>query len=115
MRKKGQVSSKARREALTAYGMLLPDVLGLLVFVFIPIVYAFYISLHSWTGLSDMQFIGIGNYIKMMKDRMFHKSVIVTIKYVLMYVPSVFVMALMLANLLNALHRRVQNTGISPG
>lgn len=93
----------------TAYAMLLPDVLGLFVFVFIPIVYAFYISLHSWTGLSDMVFIGLGNYVKMMKDRMFLKSVIVTIKYTLMYVPSVFVLALLLANLLSALNRKVQS------
>ena len=108
MKKKKQISPKKRREVLTAYGMLLPDVLGLLVFVFIPIVYAFYISLHSWTGLSDMDFIGFGNYFKMFKDRMFRKSLIVTAKYAFMYVPCVFLMALMMANLLSALHKKVQ-------
>lgn len=105
--KKG--GKKWNKEALTAYGMLLPDVLGLLVFVFIPIIYAFFISLHNWNGLSDMQFIGLGNYIKMTKDKMFQKSIIVTIKYVLMYVPSVFVLSLLLACLLNSLHGKLQS------
>ncbi len=106
-KKKG--AKRLTKEAMTAYCMLLPDVLGLLVFVFIPIIYAFYISLHSWTGLSDMQFIGFDNYIKMTKDRMFIKSIWVTAKYALMYVPGVFVMALLMANLLNALHGKVQS------
>lgn len=109
MKTKKKFSSKQKREMRTAYAMLLPDVLGLFVFVFVPIVYAFYISLHSWTGLSDMVFIGLGNYIKMMKDRMFHNSVIVTIKYTLMYVPSIFVLALLLACLLSALNSKVQS------
>lgn len=109
MKTKKKFSSKQKREMRTAYAMLLPDVFGLLVFVFVPIVYAFYISLHSWTGLSDMVFIGLGNYIKMMKDRMFHNSVIVTIKYTLMYVPSIFVLALLLACLLSALNSKVQS------
>lgn len=109
MKRKKRISPTKRNEALTAYGMLLPDVIGLLVFVFAPIVYAFYISLHNWTGLSDMEFIGLGNYLKMFNDRTFRKSLAVTIKYALMYVPSVFVLALLLANLLSALHKRVQS------
>lgn len=108
MKKKNAVR-KNRKEALTAYCMLLPDVLGLLVFVFIPIIYAFFISLHSWNGLSEMKFLGFDNYLKMTKDRMFIKSVVVTVKYALMYVPAVFILGLLLANLLNALHGKLQS------
>lgn len=109
MKKKKRTNPKQRHEVMTAYGMLLPDVLGLLIFVFVPIIYAFYISLHSWTGLSDMEFIGLENYFKLVKDRMFGKSVIVTIKYALMYVPSIFILALLLASLLNAIHSKLQS------
>ena len=66
--KKRKGVRKLNKEALTAYGMLLPDVLGLLVFVFIPIIYAFYISLHNWNGLSEMVFTGFDNYSRMIKD-----------------------------------------------
>lgn len=102
-------TKKGRKEALTAYCMLAPDVLGLLVFVFIPIIYAFYISLHSWNGLSDMEFLGLQNYMKMTKDKKFIQSIWVTAKYALMYVPSVYVLSLLLANLLNALHGKLQS------
>lgn len=107
--KKKKTALGSRKEALTAYLMVLPDVVGLMVFVFIPIIYAFYISLHSWNGLSAMKFTGLGNYIKMSKDKMFIKSVIVTVKYALMYIPSVFILALLLANLLNALTGKLQS------
>ena len=40
-----------RRESLAAYLMLLPDVLGLIVFVVLPILFAIYVSLNSWSGL----------------------------------------------------------------
>lgn len=107
--KKKKTALGSRKGALTAYLMVLPDVVGLMVFVFIPIIYAFYISLHSWNGLSAMKFTGLGNYIKMSKDKMFIKSVIVTVKYALMYIPSVFILALLLANLLNALTGKLQS------
>lgn len=107
--KKRKGARKLNKEALTAYGMLLPDVLGLLVFVFIPIIYAFYISLHNWNGLSEMVFTGFDNYSRMIKDQRFIDSVWTTIKYALMYVPGVFVLALLLAALLNALHGRLQS------
>ena len=107
--KKKKTALGSRKGALTAYLMVLPDVVGLMVFVFIPIIYAFYISLHSWNGLSAMKFTGLGNYIKMSKDKMFIKSVIVTVKSALMYIPSVFILALLLANLLNALTGKLQS------
>ncbi|MDR2079514.1 MAG: hypothetical protein LBP74_07335, partial [Treponema sp.] len=49
---------KRRRTAFFAYAMLAPDVLGLLVFVFLPIIMAFIVSLNSWDALSPMRFIG---------------------------------------------------------
>lgn len=96
-------------EAITAYAMLLPDVLGLLVFVFIPILYAFYISLHYWTGLSAMTFAGLKNYKKLLSDDLFLKSLWVTVKYTFMYVPAVFCLSLLVASLLNSLNKRVQS------
>ena len=42
-----------RRESLAAYLMLLPDVLGLIVFVVLPILFAIYVSLNSWSGLDQ--------------------------------------------------------------
>lgn len=97
-----------REEMITAYLMIAPDVLGLLVFIFIPIVYAFYISLHDWNGITEMTFAGIKNYSNLMKDNSFWQSLWVTIKYALLYVPAVFCVSLLLASLLHGLKGKRQ-------
>ncbi|GJM78553.1 hypothetical protein HMSSN139_10490 [Paenibacillus sp. HMSSN-139] len=56
------------QERITAYCFLLPDLLGLFIFVFLPIVYAFYVSLHDWDALNPMKFIGFDNYVSLSKD-----------------------------------------------
>ncbi|HTP57825.1 MAG TPA: sugar ABC transporter permease [Spirochaetia bacterium] len=91
------------QEALSAYAMLLPDVAGLLVFVFIPIVYAFVVSLHSWNGLKPWVFTGADNYKRLLADSVFWKSLLTTVRYAVLYVPSVFVLSFGLAILVNSI------------
>ncbi|MCG8401896.1 MAG: sugar ABC transporter permease [Firmicutes bacterium] len=95
-------------ETLTAYAMILPDALGLLIFVFAPIIYAFYVSLHKWNGLKEMKFIGVSNYIKMFSDEHFWLSIWITIKYALIYVPSIFCFALLFALLVHSIKGKMQ-------
>ncbi|MBN1874833.1 MAG: sugar ABC transporter permease [Anaerolineae bacterium] len=51
------------REALQAYLFLFPGTFILLVFNLLPIVYAFYISLHKWR-IKKGDFIGMENFLK---------------------------------------------------
>lgn len=106
---KKNIKSSTKNEIVTAYLMMAPDIIGLLVFVFIPILYAFYVSLHDWNGISEMVFAGFKNYAKLMKDDSFWKSIRITVKYTLMYVPSIFCLALLLATLLNSLKGKMQS------
>jgi multiple sugar transport system permease protein len=92
------------QEALSAYAMLLPDVVGLLGFVFLPIVYAFIVSLHSWNGLQPWVFTGAANYARLLGDAVFWQSLLTTVRYAVIYVPSVFVLSFALAVLVNAVH-----------
>ena len=80
-----------RRESLAAYQMLLPDVLGLIVFVVLPILFAIYVSLNSWSGLDLMKFIGLENYITLCSDSKFKHTIWVTLEYVVIYVPLALV------------------------
>lgn len=93
-----------RRELLTAYGFLLPDALGLLIFVVAPIGYALVISLHEWNALSPMRWTGLDNYRRLLRDPQFWSSLRVTVTYALAYVPLVFGLSLALALLV---HRRL--------
>ena len=91
------------QEALSAYTMLLPDVVGLLIFVFIPIVYAFIVSLHSWNGLKAWVYTGGANYRHLLGDTVFWRSLLTTVRYAVLYVPAVFIISFALAVLVNAI------------
>lgn len=59
------------------YLLILPAVLLLIMYLFYPIIYTFIISLTSWSGLVPFGkaiFIGFGNYIELMRDRIFWLS-----------------------------------------
>ncbi|WP_312096526.1 sugar ABC transporter permease [Niallia sp.] len=100
---------KKRNEILTAYAFLLPDFLGLTIFVVCPIIYAFYISLHDWNALSPKVFIGFDNYIEMVSDERWWASLSRTFRFTLIYVPALYCLSLFFAVGLNSLKRKYQS------
>jgi multiple sugar transport system permease protein len=86
---------------LVGYGFLLPDVIGLAVFVGLPIVGAFYISFHDWTGIGAREFSGLDNYETLIGDQAFLHSLKITAIYTFSFVPLLFVLSLALALLVN--------------
>jgi raffinose/stachyose/melibiose transport system permease protein len=69
-------SARARRDALTAYGMMLPAALFYAVFQFFPILGAFALSLFDWNGinLSQARFVGLSNFSELSRDPVFWSS-----------------------------------------
>jgi len=96
-------------EALTGYGFVLPDLLGLLVFLIIPAFLGLYLGLYEWSGVGPMRFVGLENFRKMMKDPLFFKSLITTFKLVGFFVPLNFFLSLSLALLVQ---RPSKSTGL---
>ena len=78
---------------------------GLLVFflvVIIPFVYGFYLTFTDWNGVSQVKsFVGIRNYIDSFKDTEFWSSMWLTLRYVLISVLLVNIVAFFLAYLLS--------------
>ena len=73
-KRRGFKSHKAQR-ALFAYLMLAPDLIGLAVFLFLPILLSIYTSFHSWNALNPkMTFLALGNYANLLRDRVFWDS-----------------------------------------
>lgn len=95
-----------KNEALTAYSFLFPNLLGLTVFVFIPMVYAFYVSLHDWNALSPKVFTGFDNYKKMAEDKDWWNSLYKTFIFTIIYVPLLFGGSLFLAVMMNSIHKK---------
>jgi multiple sugar transport system permease protein len=104
---KGYKNRRKRSEWLTAYGFLMPNLIGLTLFVFVPIIYAFYVSLHKWNLLSAKQFIGLDNYKHLLTDTQWWHSLYRTFIFSIIYVPSLFVLSLLFAVMINALKGRV--------
>jgi multiple sugar transport system permease protein len=99
--------SRKTREALAAYAFLAPDALGLLVFVALPMVLAFGVAFYSVDGFGGYRFIGLENYRLMLDDQQLRDSLLVTGKYVALFVPITFVVSLGLAMLVRDTFRGV--------
>ncbi|MET8807860.1 sugar ABC transporter permease [Streptomyces sp. NPDC004546] len=86
--------SRKHREWLAAGLFLAPDVLGLLVFVAIPMVLSIALSFFQVSGFGSYKWIGLGNYERMMHDPLFWESMKITGEYVVILVPVLFCVSL---------------------
>ena len=87
---------------LSAYLMLSPAIILLIIFVIIPIGLGFYLSFHRWDGFNDPVYIGIRNYIRLaQRDDIFVKAVTNTIIFAISVVLVKNVLGLFLALLVN--------------
>lgn len=77
-----------------------PMFLGFSIFMFGPLVYAFFMSLHDWPLLGDQTFIGMGNYQSLFEDETFTTSFVNTFLFSLGLVPLNIILAMFLASLL---------------
>ncbi len=80
---------------------LAPTLIGLTFGTLGPVLAAIGISFTKWDVLTPPVFTGLGNYIQLVSDPTFKKSILNTFYYVLGTVPAATVLALMLALLLN--------------
>jgi ABC-type sugar transport system permease subunit len=89
--------SRRTRESLAAAVFLAPDLVGLIVFVFLPIVFAIYVSFFDWNLISPMKFAGLANYERLISDTEWWMSLGRTLQFALIYVPLLFALSLGLA------------------
>jgi multiple sugar transport system permease protein len=97
--------SATHREWLAAYLFLAPDVLGLMVFVGLPMVLALVIGFFDVNGFGAFSFIGFANYQRMYADPLFWQCLRVTSLYVVLLVPALYVSGLGLALLVQRTNR----------
>lgn len=89
-------------ENLEAWAFLLPALVILLAFHFLPIFYAFFVSLRDWDMISpEKPFVGAANYVGLWSDRDFVLALRNTVTYVVASVPLGIALGLGVALLLN--------------
>ncbi|MBV9391317.1 MAG: sugar ABC transporter permease [Verrucomicrobia bacterium] len=92
--------SRGQAEALAAFLFIAPDTIGLLVFVAIPMLFSLSLGFFEVNGFGSYKFVGLANYRRMLNDPLFFQSLWVTIQYVIMLVPGLYVVGLGLALLI---------------
>ncbi|MFD7707223.1 carbohydrate ABC transporter permease [Streptomyces sp. NPDC059786] len=85
---------REHREWLAAGLFLAPDVLGLLVFVAVPMALSVGLSFFRVSGFGAYEWIGLGNYRRMLDDPLFWDSMRITGLYVVVLVPVLFCVSL---------------------
>lgn len=86
---------------LIPYIFIAPNVVVFAVFMFVPILLAFYISLNEWTLIGTPTFVGLGNYLDMLEDSEFLRAFYNTGVYTLGTVPTSIALGLVVALGLN--------------
>ncbi|WP_233522040.1 carbohydrate ABC transporter permease [Streptomyces triticagri] len=100
--------SRKHREWLAAGLFILPDGLGLLLFVGIPMLLSIVLGFFQVSGFGSYEWVGFGNYERMFQDPMFWESMKITGIYVVVLVPVLFCVSLALGLLMK---QRLPGTG----
>lgn len=80
---------------------LAPSLIGLVVFIIYPILSSLWYAFHDWDLLSPPVFNELDNFKELLGDKDFWNALQNTIKFIILYVPSVFILGLALAIFLN--------------
>ena len=99
------LSPSRRRETLTAFGLVLPALLGFVLFYAWPAWRAVEISLTDWNLLREPNFVGLDNYVQMWGDERFWHGMKLSAWYVAFNIPVQTVLGLFLAVVMDRLAR----------
>lgn len=92
----------AKRERAWAYGLILPWIIGFIVFTLGPMLASLYFSFTDYNVITPPEWVGLDNYRRaFFNDPLFWHSLWVTIKYASMALPLSLILGFSLAILLN--------------
>ncbi len=100
-----RVRQKSFRTTLIFWSFVGPLTLGLLIFVYVPIIWSIILSFYNARAtITPSEFIGLQNYQAMLQDKSFTGSLVTFTIFTLFIVPTTLIGALGLALLVNTIH-----------
>src|SRR5260221_3689143 len=90
-RRSGVRLKRSQREALAAYLFILPDALGLAIFVAVPMLFSLSLGFFSVNGFGGFRFGGLGYYQRMLVEPPFPERPLGTLVYVFILGPARFI------------------------
>lgn len=100
VKKSGQLGAKFKKN-ISAWCILLPSVILMCYIVWRPIFISLYYSLFKMQGYNLVEFVGLKNYVDVLTDSLFLKTLWNTVKYVLLSAVIGFPLPIILAVMLN--------------
>ena len=113
MKKKKITSRRKVKEACVGYLFLLPAAACLLIWTIYPIIKSFWYSLTDFDMLSKPVYNNFANYKDLFNDKEWRDALGRTFRYVLMFVPSLYIVSLIAAELIKHLTRGKNGIGQS--
>ncbi|NLG93628.1 MAG: sugar ABC transporter permease, partial [Clostridiales bacterium] len=90
--------TKKKKINFTPWIFISPWIIGFLIFTAMPLLFSLIMSFFNWPVIGQKVFVGFQNYITMFtKDAQFYKSLFITLKFALIFVPFNLIIALILA------------------
>ncbi|MBQ9612920.1 MAG: sugar ABC transporter permease [Lachnospiraceae bacterium] len=97
---------RIRGKEIWQYLFCLPFLICFLAFTVYPTLYSLNVSLNQWNGFTNMEFVGVKNYVQILtKDPLFWKSVVNTFILMALSTPTTVFFGLLLAYVLYNLTR----------
>ncbi|MFD0961230.1 carbohydrate ABC transporter permease [Paenibacillus chungangensis] len=89
------------RNRLVGYSFLLPNIIGFMAFILLPVLASFVMSFTEWNGFGTIQFVGVDNYIRLMGDTNFRTSLVNSMLFTVVSVPVTLLLSILIAIALN--------------
>lgn len=99
------MSARRRKEALLGYGFLAPQLIGLVVFMLGPLVFAVVLAFSNWDGFGQRSFAGLANFQWVFTDPQMLVSMRNTLWFTVLQVPGLLVSGFVAAFLLQRVHK----------
>ncbi|MER5673197.1 carbohydrate ABC transporter permease [Pseudonocardia alni] len=93
--------SRSRRDTRTAYLLLAPSLVGVVLFLLVPVLIVLGLALFRWDLVGPRTFVGLDNVVAVAADGRFARSLLVTAFFVLIVIPVQTVLGLAAALLLD--------------
>lgn len=101
-----------KQETWVAWIFILPSMAGFIIFYAVPAVRGLLISFTDWDLLTEPEFVGLGNYVKLVSDKAFWQSLGVTLAYVVINISIQTVLAVLIAVLMDRLAKSILVRGV---
>src|SRR6478752_2442337 len=93
-------SGKRGRDTALGYALLAPSLFGVATFLLLPMLVVVWLSLHRWDLLGPIEYVGLDNWRAVLTDPSFGNSLVVTVAFVALVVPTQMALGLVAASML---------------